>query len=98
MPLASEIAAHTGSTDPAGTLGLDWSPAVLYYAHRRGNMVTAHARDAGLAAIHDDGYRYLLVALSRFARIWDSWSGGGGSALSGRTCTGSPMSEHFPGR
>ena len=31
---------------------------------------------------------------SRFARIWDSWRGGGGSALSGRTCTGSPMSEH----
>ena len=62
MPLASEIAAHTRSTDLVGTVGLDWSPAVLYYAHRRGNMVTAHARDAGLAAIHDDGYRYLLVA------------------------------------
>ena len=62
MPLSSEIAAHTRSTDLVGTVGLDWSPAVLYYAHRRGNMVTAHARDAGLAAIHDDGYRYLLVA------------------------------------
>lgn len=62
MPLASEIAASTRSTDLVGTVGLDWSPAVLYYAHRRGNMVTAHARDAGLDAIHDDGYRYLLVA------------------------------------
>ena len=62
MPLASEIAAHTRSDDLVGTVGLDWSPAVLYYAHRRGNMVTAHARDAGLDAIHDDGYRYLLVA------------------------------------
>ena len=62
MPLASEIAAHTRRDDLVGTVGLDWSPAVLYYAHRRGNMVTAHARDAGLDAIHDGGYRYLLVA------------------------------------
>jgi hypothetical protein len=62
MPLASEIAAHTATDDLVGTVGLDWSPAVLYYARRRGNMVTAHARDAGLDAIHDDGYRYLLVA------------------------------------
>jgi hypothetical protein len=62
MPLASEIDAHAASGDLVGTVGLDWSPAVLYYAHRRGNMVTAHARDAGLDAIHDDGYRYLLVA------------------------------------
>ena len=62
MPLASEIDAHTASGDLVGTVGLDWSPAVLYYAHRRGNMVTAHARDAGFDAIHDDGYRYLLVA------------------------------------
>jgi hypothetical protein len=62
MPLASEISGHTRNDDLVGTVGLDWSPAVLYYAHRRGNMVTAHARDAGLDAIHDDGYRYLLVA------------------------------------
>jgi 4-amino-4-deoxy-L-arabinose transferase-like glycosyltransferase len=62
MPLAREIDAHTASADLVGTVGLDWSPAVLYYAHRRGNMVTGHARDAGLDAIHDDGYRYLLVA------------------------------------
>ncbi len=62
MPLASEIDAHTASGDLVGTVGLDWSPAVLYYAHRRGNMVTGHARDAGLDAIHEDGYRYLLVA------------------------------------
>ncbi len=62
MPLASEIASHTSSDDLVATVGLDWSPAVLYYAHRRGHMVTSHALDASLEAIHRDGYRYLLVA------------------------------------
>ena len=61
MPLASEIASHTSSDDLVATVGLDWSPAVLYYAHRRGHMVTTHAQDAALDAIHRDGYRYLLV-------------------------------------
>ena len=62
MPLASELASHTSSDDLVATVGLDWSPAVLYYAHRRGHMVTAHAaQDAALDAIHRDGYRYLLV-------------------------------------
>jgi hypothetical protein len=61
MPLASEIASHTSSDDLVATVGLDWSPAVLYYAHRRGHMVTTHAQDAALDAIHRDGYRYLLM-------------------------------------
>ena len=61
MPLASEITAHTRGNDLVATMGLDWSPAVLYYAHRRGHMVTDHAQDAALDAIHRDGYRYLLM-------------------------------------
>lgn len=43
-------------------MGLDWSPAVLYYAHRWGHMMmTEHAQDAALGQIHRDGYRYLLM-------------------------------------
>jgi hypothetical protein len=62
MPLAIEIASHTSRDDLVATVGLDWSPAVLYYAHRRGHMVTAHAQDAAFDAIHRDRYRYLLMA------------------------------------
>ena len=97
MPLASEIAAHTRSDDLVGTVGLDWSPAVLYYAHRRGNMVTAHARDAGLDAIHDDGYRYLLVAepLARGPGVHGR--GGGGSARSAPHLYGlADSASHLP--
>ena len=34
---------HTAAGDLVAVVGLDWSPAVLYYAHRRGHMVTEHA-------------------------------------------------------
>lgn len=87
LPLASEIDAHTNSADLVGIVGLDWSPAVLYYARRRGNMVTSRAREAGLDAIHDDGYRYLLVADPEhedlaFMERW-RWVGALGSHLYG---------------
>jgi len=61
MPLVSELQAHTARDDLVAVVGLEWSPAVLYYAHRRGHMVTAHATEAALDAIHRDGYRYLLM-------------------------------------
>ena len=44
LPLAREVASNTAADDLVGVVGLDWSPAVLYYAHRRGHMVTQHAR------------------------------------------------------
>jgi hypothetical protein len=62
LPLASEIRAHTGAGDLVAIVGLDWSPAVLYYAHRRGHMVTAWSQDVAFDLIHRDGYRYLLMA------------------------------------
>ena len=42
-------------------VGLDWSPAVLYYAHRRGHMVTDRIPDVAFDLIHRDDYRHLAV-------------------------------------
>jgi 4-amino-4-deoxy-L-arabinose transferase-like glycosyltransferase len=86
MPLAAEIDAGTASEDLVATVGLDWSPAVLYYARRRGDMVTGQAQDAALDAIRKDGYRYMLLAdppdeLGFLAR-WD-WVGALGPHLYG---------------
>ena len=64
MPLAREIASHTAAGDPVAVVGLDWSPAVLYYAHRRGHMVTEHTKDVAFDLIHRDGYRHLAVTRS----------------------------------
>jgi hypothetical protein len=61
LPLAREIASNTTADDLVAVVGLDWSPAVLYYAHRRGHMVTEHATDVALDLIHRDGYRHLVM-------------------------------------
>jgi hypothetical protein len=61
MPLANEIRAHTRASDLVAIVGLDWSPAVLYYANRRGHMVTGWNQDLAYDVIHRDGYRYLLM-------------------------------------
>lgn len=60
LPLAREIQSHTKPNDLVAVDGLDWSPAVLYYAHRRGHMVSAHTVDVAYDLIHRDGYRYLV--------------------------------------
>lgn len=62
LPLAREIEARTQPGDPVAVVGLDWSPAVLYYAHRRGHMVPPANEPFAYDLIHDQGYRYLLVA------------------------------------
>lgn len=62
LPLADQVRAHTDADDLVATVGLDWSPAVLYYAHRWGHMITGRTEDAAYDRIYDDGYRYLLVA------------------------------------
>ena len=62
LPFAEEIKAHTKSQDRVAIVGLDWSPAVLYYARRRGHMVPPANEPFAYDLIHDQGYRYLLVA------------------------------------
>jgi Dolichyl-phosphate-mannose-protein mannosyltransferase len=61
MPLAGELASLTTPDDLVAILGLEWSPAVLYYAHRRGHMVTEQTKDIAFDLIHRDGYRHLLM-------------------------------------
>ena len=62
LPLAREIAALTRPDDYVAVVGLDWSPAVLYYAHRRGHMVPPANEDFAYDLIRRQGYRYLTVA------------------------------------
>ena len=61
LPFAREVASHTADGELVAAVGLDWSPAVFYYAHRRGHMVTDRTRDAALELIHRDGYRHLVM-------------------------------------
>jgi hypothetical protein len=62
LALAHEAAAQTRADDRIGVLGLDWSPAVLYYANRWGLMVVERNADASYRLMREDDYRYLLVA------------------------------------
>ena len=62
LPLAREISSHTNAGDLVAIVGLDWSPAVLYYAHRRGHMVTEPTREVALDLIHRDRYRHLAMS------------------------------------
>ena len=63
LPLARQIDAYTVEGDLIGVAGLDWSPAVLYYAHRWGHMAV-RATEEGIAydLMHEQGYRYFLSA------------------------------------
>ncbi len=60
LPLAREIQSHTKPDDLVAVDGLEWSPAVLYYARRRGHMVSANTVDVAYDLIHRDGYRFLM--------------------------------------
>jgi len=62
LSFAHEVAEHTAEDDLVAVVGLDWSPAVLFYAHRRGHMVTEHSQDVALDLIHRDRYRHLLMS------------------------------------
>ena len=62
LPLARELEAVTEPEDLVGVVGLDWSPAVLYHAHRRGHMVVDDNESFAYDLIHDEGYRHVLVA------------------------------------
>ena len=61
LPLAHEVQRHTRPDDLVAVVGLDWSPAVLYYAHRRGHMVMEHTADASYDRIDRGDYRTLLL-------------------------------------
>ena len=63
MPLAQQIDAHTADGDLIGIAGLDWSPAVLYYARRWGQMVVPQAGSSvAYDFMHAQRYRYVLHA------------------------------------
>ena len=63
LPLARQIDAYTVEGDLIGVAGLDWSPAVLYYAHRWGHMaVAATEQSIAYDLMHEQGYRYFLSA------------------------------------
>ena len=61
LPFAAEIAGETQPLEPVLVVGLDWSPAVLYYAHRRGLMVVDRNRELSYDIAHRDGYRRLFM-------------------------------------
>ena len=61
LELAREVQSHTRPNDRVGVAGLDWSPAVLYYANRWGLMVVEGDERVAYDAMHADDYRYLLV-------------------------------------
>jgi hypothetical protein len=60
LPLAAQIRAHTDDDDLIATVGLEWSPAVLYYADRWGHMVTTRTASVAYDLLRRDGYRYLV--------------------------------------
>ena len=62
LTLARELDERTQPGDRIAVVGLDWSPAVLYYAHREGLMVVDAFARAAYESIHRDAYRHLLVA------------------------------------
>ena len=61
LDLAREVQTHTQPNDRVGVAGLDWSPAVLYYANRWGLMVVEGDERVAYDAMHANDYRYLLV-------------------------------------
>jgi Dolichyl-phosphate-mannose-protein mannosyltransferase len=60
--VAREVASITRADDRIGVVGLDWSPAVLYYADRWGLMVVDATKDTSYDPIQRNGYRYILEA------------------------------------
>jgi hypothetical protein len=61
LTLAAEVAARTNPDDRVLVLGLDWNPAVLYYARRRGLMVVERNADASYDLAYEAGYRHVAV-------------------------------------
>jgi Dolichyl-phosphate-mannose-protein mannosyltransferase len=62
MPVAREVESLTRPDDVVAMVGFDWSPAILYYAHRRGHMQADAGGDSSIEQLHDAGYRHLVAA------------------------------------
>ena len=61
LALARQLDSVSQPEDRIGVVGLDWSPAVLYYADRWGLMVVDRREQVVLDTLHRDGYHRLLV-------------------------------------
>ena len=62
LTMARELQQLTKTDDLVAVVGLDWSPALLFYAHRRGHMVVPANESFAYDLIHNDGYRYLFAS------------------------------------
>lgn len=74
--LARELAAVTSPPEFVGVLGLDWSPALLYYADRRGLMVVDRVAEPAWQTLRNDGYRHIFVRRPRVSGLapLERWS------------------------
>lgn len=74
--LAQQVQRHTGPDDKVVAIELDWSPVVLYYARRRGVMITPPVEDAGFDLAHARGYGFLLAPAldSSYLHALDRWA------------------------
>ena len=61
LALARQLARVSEPDDRIGVIGLDWSPAVLYYADRWGLMVVDQREAEALDALHRERYHRVLV-------------------------------------
>jgi len=61
LALARQLARVSEPDDRIGVIGLDWSPAVLYYADRWGLMIVDQREAEALAALHRERYHRVLV-------------------------------------
>ena len=61
LALARQLARASEPDDRIGVIGLDWSPAVLYYADRWGLMIVDQREAEALDALHRERYHRVLV-------------------------------------
>jgi len=61
LALARQLARVSEPDDRIGVIGLDWSPAVLYYADRWGLMIVDQREAEALDALHRERYHRVLV-------------------------------------
>jgi hypothetical protein len=62
LSLARQVDSQTDASDRVAIVGLDWSPAVLYFADRWGLMVVDRNAAISFDAIKRERYRHVLLA------------------------------------
>ena len=66
LPLAAQIERETDDGDLVAIIGRDWTPEILYYAHRWGWMVTGREPiPIGIDEVREQGYVDLSVPVGR---------------------------------